>query len=247
MKSSFFPSLTLGFAFCLTLFFACEDSENLDGFFLDASPQDDPTNDAGTGGGGDIDGGSDTDAGMTVLDSSTAMDGSVNDGAVDPPPEPTEICLEAEAATNNSGSIGNFSQQSDANASGGAFMDVPNNGDEDLDNEQDGGNLVFSTTLPDAGPWNLWLRVRVDQNVTDGNDSFWVNVGDGFRKWNMITASGSWVWVRAQDTDDGDSIIAITEAGARTITIKFREDGISIDAIRVQAASDAAPSANCAP
>ena len=81
-----------------------------------------------------------------------------------------------------------------------------------------------------------------------GNDSFWVRIpgatsqthedpdlpGSGWVRFNGIDAPDGWVWDEVHSNDHGNAVVIWTlAAGAHTIEIAKREDGVLFDAILI--------------
>jgi len=157
------------------------------------------------------------------------------------PEPPLEIFFEAEAADILGAS---WRLYDDPTASGGKHI-----GSEDGDGD-DGDTApgaewvaVYNFTAPAAGVYTVVLRIQ-----DAGSDSFWVRIpgatsqthehpdqpGTGWVKHNIESPEGVWQWEKVNSDDHSEAIVSWTlPAGAHTLEIAKREDGVYLDSILI--------------
>ncbi|MEK7995336.1 MAG: hypothetical protein AAB403_16155, partial [Planctomycetota bacterium] len=151
-----------------------------------------------------------------------------------------EVWLEAEAADVLGASWRTYD---DPAASGGKNIGS-NNGDGNDNNFAPGTGWVatYSFTAP-AGEYKVLLR---GQEASD--DSFWVRIptaikqthehpgqpGTGWVRFNGMDAPNGWAWDEVHSDDHSQAVVNwMLPAGANTLEIAKREDGVLLDAILI--------------
>ncbi len=117
----------------------------------------------------------------------------------------TNVVIEAETATVVDRGSRTWVQNNDANASGGVYMRAePDGGGNELTSAgaaADSQRMDFSTELPTAGTWTVWIRGRGDDNC---DDYVWFGAATPpsiatpdslFKRFN----SNSWLWYSNDD------------------------------------------------
>jgi hypothetical protein len=137
-----------------------------------------------------------------------------------------QLWLEAESGVLTSPMI----VASDAAASGGQYVHVPNANQVVTDpTTQPGGQVSYTFTLPE-GTYVIWGRVRA---ANGGDNSFWVSMDGGpFALWNMPVGS-SWVWDQVNNAGVADPVLFPLTAGTHTLVVKQREDGARLDRLLI--------------
>lgn len=97
------------------------------------------------------------------------------------------------------------------------------------------GSALFRFDVKEAGTYRIWLRTIA---ATSDDDSIFVSIDGGSRKLSDIRQSPSFTWDRVRDRVDGKvdmNAYAVYElaAGAHTLSLMSREDGLLIDAVAV--------------
>ena len=120
----------------------------------------------------------------------------------------------------------------DATASGGEYVSIPNNGSANLNAGSNliGSHIDFSLNLPNSGNHYLWMRIK----AATANDDSCIPVINGVSKGNWGTGTASnWKWVRYT--------LSNLSAGTQTLSIYMREDGLQIDKIEITNSSGYTP------
>lgn len=104
----------------------------------------------------------------------------------------------------------------------------------------DKGTDAASITVPSAGTYNLWVRLWAPDSVNDSvtlqldGTVCGVDAGDGG------LPAKTWTWVNYKNGDPAQTMSSSLAAGAHSLEILGREDGVRVD--RVMAISG-----GCAP
>ncbi len=155
-----------------------------------------------------------------------------------------DIGLEAEC-----GSIGvNWKKVSDTSASGGAYVTVKNGyNSPNVAPSGTGGIVSFSVTIPQAGSYYLYARVKAPNG---GDNSFWVRVDNSsWILWSINTYATSFSWRKVKN-----SPFTFNTAGNHTVQFAYREDGTHLDKVSLSLSNvlptgtgPAAPTCNTSP
>ncbi|GKT07881.1 Ig-like domain-containing protein [Desulforhabdus sp. TSK] len=121
----------------------------------------------------------------------------------------------------------------DAKASGGSYISVPNGYGDVLDPRQEGaGYAEYTFTVPLAGEYVLYARV---QSGSSADNSFFISYDSGdFIQWDTaLGGTGAWIWDMASQRSGAKPVVLHLEAGEHTLTLKQREDGTRLDQILI--------------
>ncbi|MFK7805091.1 MAG: DUF5060 domain-containing protein [Anaerolineae bacterium] len=159
------------------------------------------------------------------------------------PPTPTSTSVPATpnsstcfglSAEAEAGSLtGNFAESNDSNASGGKYIQVPNqfpdapNGKIDLNNKAD-----FCFTAQESGEYRLIGRAMAPSG---SNDSFFVRIDNAPAAGHLwdVKLSGSFVNDYLNDRGKSDPTTFYLAAGEHTISIHLRETGTKLDKLEL--------------
>ncbi len=143
------------------------------------------------------------------------------------------VWIEAESATSVTVPLEILSD--DADASGGQYLSVmpgnnsmgapPAEGIATYSFTVQGGTykLMARVLVPTADDNSLWLRIPDATTQTGNNASGWV-------WWYDASVGSAWHWDDVRSHDDGDAVVQFTlPAGAHTLEVAYREDGLLID------------------
>ncbi|MDI6720725.1 MAG: hypothetical protein QMD46_14095, partial [Methanomicrobiales archaeon] len=149
---------------------------------------------------------------------------------VTPTPTPsqsgTTIWIEAESMALTSPMV----KASDAAASGGAYIWVPQGTGDQMDSSGTRGTATCTVDVPESGSYTLWARVS---SPTAGDDSVWISM-DVSSPWHWDYASNAnWHWEKGRTYT--------LSAGKHTITLKWREDGTKLDKFLLTADASLTP------
>jgi hypothetical protein len=159
--------------------------------------------------------------------------------------EHTYLWLEAE----NADTIVNpLEVTNDESASKGRYIYAQNG----AGNQYTVGSIMasYSTTIPLAGIYYLWGRVR----ASGGNDnSFFVQIDNGLDNLWEVEPGDHWHWDNINDRKLSDPVMFNLSSGTHTIKIKLREDGTKLDKLLLtnnlcivpRGAGDAVENSNC--
>ncbi len=155
------------------------------------------------------------------------------------PPEPVYLYIEAETAT----VVAPMQVLSDANASGGQYVGVPEGGGNNS------GTASITFQVPFSDTYYLWGLVNAP---TSSEDSYIISIdGDRDRIWDVLYEShpAEWTWDQfaergtgAFDAPQYDPATFPLSAGSYTLQITNREDGTLIDQILITNDPDFDPS-----
>ena len=158
----------------------------------------------------------------------------------------TDVWLEAECATVGS----QWQTLSDANASNGEYIRVPDNGIRLSSGPTDAAYIVsFQAALSQSGSYRIFNRTH---SPNGSGDSYWVRANDGpWIKFNSLPKTGQFEWSQVWDSDNGlQPVLFNLIAGSNTIDFGMREDGTQLDKIYVTLTGNAPvsfglPASNC--
>jgi hypothetical protein len=132
------------------------------------------------------------------------------------------LWLEAEDADTGEGKL---EVAHHSRASQGQFIHTPNGkGSHYTPGETTGA--VYSVSILQPGEYVLWGRV---QAPTEGDNSFFVQVDDGFNNLWECNPGGKWHWDTVNNRGKADPVKFFLTEGIHTITLKVREDGTKLD------------------
>ncbi|ARA92159.1 hypothetical protein AWN76_002545 [Rhodothermaceae bacterium RA] len=124
-----------------------------------------------------------------------------------------------------------------AQASGGAYVEVPNGPGHDDGGE---GAVRFAFEVPVAGRYAFWGRVL---GLNNNDNSLFVSVDGGTEVvWDtpeQHVTTDRWVWDPISDRDwsspeaPPEPLVLTLEAGRHTLTLRNREDGTRLDRVLV--------------
>ncbi len=138
---------------------------------------------------------------------------------------------------------GTFTVDTDANASGGQFVHVPD-GAGNVWNFGGGPRAEYCFTVAQAGVYRINTRVLANAG---NNDSFFVQVDgspvDGFL-WD-VRRSGVFVQDYVSDRDAADPVEVSLSAGEHTVSFWLREDGVRLDRIELELTDSEPPPSQC--
>ena len=148
------------------------------------------------------------------------------------------VVIEAEnysAASAGTNGLENFSWESytDAQASGGKAMRVPNGSGGYTGLNLNGPRLDYDITFAEAGTYRLWVRTSAPGSTDDsfhaGLDGTGYTNSSGYGMGNIV---GNWGW--SDEANSGQNVdLVVSTPGKHTLNIWMREDGIQIDKIVV--------------
>lgn len=160
---------------------------------------------------------------------STGRNSSTTYQAVIESPSPAAgIWLEGEC-----GAVGNnWRTISDAAASGGSYVVVPNLNSYSVPSDVPANQVRFSFSVNQAGAYHLFARLRAPNS---NDDSFWIRVNGGnwVQWWENISLGNSFNW----NTVTG-SPFSLNQ-GANTIDIAYRENGAQLDKLHLNQSGEA--------
>ncbi|MEH0152617.1 Ig-like domain-containing protein [Limibacter armeniacum] len=181
----------------------------------------------------DNDGNVSTDSEVTITVSELTTDYTQDSGTAG------IVSMEAEGFSEKLNGTGSFSsmlwsENTDTNASGGAYMVVPSAGNTNSAGTQNGPVLNFDIEFVKTGTHYVWVR----QKSPSDSDNSIIPAFDGtsLADWNMPVSSSSWVWSKASATFN------VSTTGAHTFSIYMREDATPIDKIVLTTSSSYTPS-----
>jgi hypothetical protein len=121
---------------------------------------------------------------------------------------------------------------SNAQASSGQYIWIPNGQGNISDASQPGGYAEYSFQVSKAGNYIVWGRVISN---SDGDDSFFVSMDYGvYSLWDtQMGGTETWVWDLVNNRGGADPVVYFLTAGSHVLTIKQREDGTKIDKILI--------------
>ena len=123
-----------------------------------------------------------------------------------------------------------YTVRSDSSASGGRYIVVPNGTANSYHEPPLDGAAEYDFYLPAASTVAIWLRVRIPEPGPGANDSLWLDLDRDsldFQKWNGIPQGTDWHWVEWTAVVNPIDL----PAGAHTLEMAYREDGLEIDQI----------------
>ena len=116
----------------------------------------------------------------------------------------------------------------DAQASGGQYIWVPESQGNRYNPADTGGETFYRFTVPIAATYAVWGRVLVN-----GGDSFYVGMDDNtLLLWTTKHGEGNWVWDQVHEGSTAPVRFTLT-TGTHTLRIKQREDGTKLDQILI--------------
>lgn len=147
-------------------------------------------------------------------------------------PTGSEICQEAESALGQS-AFANYQVYSDANASGGQYIMVPNTG-ATQGSPPSNSIAVLNFNIGTAGTYNIWLRTIAD--ITSNND---VYLRVDATSYSSFTANvgASWIWKKWTSKS--------FTSGAHSLSVGMKEDGLKIDKILLTTSGNTPSGAGC--
>jgi len=132
--------------------------------------------------------------------------------------------LEAECPDSSTGSYGTR-QTSVAGYSGTGHLRSTGNATPPQYNNTSADHATYAFNLKAGSSYVLWLRVNTNNSASD--DSWFHRVdGSGWTAMNNIPAASGWRWVAG-------SSVYLLPAGAHTVEIANREDGLNIDKLAI--------------
>jgi len=145
--------------------------------------------------------------------------------------------MEAENYTAKDSGKGDFSGMkwaiySDADATGGSYTMVPDNGNANAGDSSDAPRLDFTVNFAKTGEHFIWVRALTPGGTNDSCTP--VYDGDVVTQWHM-GQSDDWTWKKCDTT-------FAASTGTRTFSIRMREDGTEIDKIVLTTDPDYDPS-----
>jgi hypothetical protein len=125
----------------------------------------------------------------------------------------------------------------DAAASGGKYVWVPDGQGNLWDANGSGGEVVYHFSVPVAGTYALWGRVIANKH-NDGSvdDSFFVQLDTAayFPWYTPHSGQDTWGWGRVKPSDGTNPGGQYTlSAGEHTLRLKQREDGTKLDRLLI--------------
>ena len=138
------------------------------------------------------------------------------------------VSMEAEDFTSKTAGAGSFTgmnwtQYSESNASGNAYMMVPDNGNKNGSTSTSSPILTFEVDFVKTGTHYLWVRQK-SSNHSDNSIS--PRLGSTLiSEWNMPISSTSWVWSKLSNS------FTVGSVGTQSFHVYMREDGTPIDKI----------------
>ncbi len=136
--------------------------------------------------------------------------------------------FEAEGFHRSEYGVGQFASmqwesQTDAQASGGNFMIVPDNANSISTGALEGPVVHYDVDFVKTGTHYFWVR----QKSPNGSDNSITPAFEGTKinEWNMPDALTEWTWSRLGTTFN------VAQTGVQTFSIYMREDGTPIDKI----------------
>ncbi|HET6567949.1 MAG TPA: M56 family metallopeptidase [Rhodothermales bacterium] len=144
-----------------------------------------------------------------------------------PPSQPAYVWLEAERTQTPAA----IQVEPDPDASGAAYVAVQA-GRKSMEAPPQGGRLAYRFTATRSGLYVVWARVLAPD---DGSNSFWLRMDRGeWVRWNGIRNGKHWRWSTVRDADYGMETMQFElPAGAHTLELAYREDGIRLDRLLV--------------
>jgi len=144
-------------------------------------------------------------------------------------PEGSDLLREAEKGV----IAGAFEIVQDSSASGGYYVQVPNNTRTRYDGPDDTHKMTYTFNLSASGPY----RIRGAVHAASGSDdSFWVQVNgepaDGYL-WDVLQNT-SYQKDYLNDRDGADPVEIWLPAGVNTVSVYLREDGTRLDSIELE-------------
>ncbi|MEM1127268.1 MAG: T9SS type A sorting domain-containing protein [Bacteroidota bacterium] len=136
------------------------------------------------------------------------------------------VCVEAEDGQFGAHTLLNI--KSDADASGGQYIEVAQ-GNNTLNTPPGAnGRVSYDLTVSEGGQYRLWGRTLTRNS---GDNSFWVRVDGGdWVRWNTLPSSNAWTWNQVKDSDfSGLPVVFDLAPGTSTVEIAYREDGAQLD------------------
>ncbi len=149
------------------------------------------------------------------------------------------VSMEAENFSSKSIGTGTFegmdwTEYSDGDASGGAYMMVPNDNDKNGSTSTNAPLLTFDVDFVKTGTHYLWAR----QKSPNGNDnSISPRIGSTLiSQWHMTENQTSWVWSKLNVS------FTVATTGVQSLNVYMREDGTPIDKFLITTNSSYKPS-----
>jgi len=135
------------------------------------------------------------------------------------------IALEAESASLVSPMVWN----SDATASGGKYVWVPNGQGNNLSSTATTGVATYNFNVTAAGSFRVWALVKT---ATSNDNDFWIKVDSAaYQTWSSAVTS-AWAWDKLA-AGSTDPLTWNLTPGAHSLKIRWREDGAKIDRIYI--------------
>ena len=138
------------------------------------------------------------------------------------------VSMEAEGYSSKTAGAGTYSgmdwtSMSDAAASGGSYMIVPDNGNKNGASNTDSPTLIFDVNFVKTGTHYLWVRQK---SPNSGDNSISPRLdGSVINEWNMPDGQTNWVWSKLSVSFNVNAV------GAHEFAVSMREDGTPIDKI----------------
>jgi hypothetical protein len=147
---------------------------------------------------------------------------------VSPAGNSVQVWLEAEEGS----VVAPMGVVSDAQASSGQYIWVPQGPGDLSDPLQPGGSATYTFQVPQSGNYVIWGRVISNSG---GDDSFFVSVDSGpYALWDtLLSGVEVWGWDLVNHRGGADPVVYSLAAGPHTLVIKQREDGTKIDRILI--------------
>jgi len=132
--------------------------------------------------------------------------------------------LQAESATINSPMV----RVTDANASGGEFLWVPNGTGTNSSTTSNSGAAALTFDVTHADDFYVWALV---QAPTTADNTFMAKLDSGTYKTWTLAASSTWTWDKVNDSGANDPLKWTLQPGSHTLRIRWREDGAKLDRV----------------
>jgi hypothetical protein len=153
------------------------------------------------------------------------------------PSDPSDTCpakfvklwLEAEAGIAHAPMVVGMNN----NTPEGRYVWVPQGHSDVLDPSQAAGYVEYRFTVPEAGDYVIWGRVKAGSKA---NKSFFVAVDEEpYIEWKTPVQTGAttWVWDPVSRQGGEDAAVFTLEAGTHTLIVKQREDGTMLNKLLI--------------
>jgi hypothetical protein len=127
---------------------------------------------------------------------------------------------------------------SDANASEGAYLWVPQGSGSLYSPSSTNGLANYTFTISVSGTYRIWGRVIAP---SDSNNSFFVAMdGNAYTRWDTAVAT-SWTWDLINSYAAADPLVFELSAGTHNLSLMQREDGTKIDKLIITSDANYVP------